>query len=128
MNRASASRDVWSATCWSASVSGTPDGSIPPNKSDLLNFGLYLEEAAAGDFRLTGSYTWSQRHTRQQYPGDPREDMLDVGFSAATLPRRKGNLGVGWDQGAWGASLFGNYVGRVANYDNDAWTDPPPSP
>jgi hypothetical protein len=26
------------------------DGSIPPNKSDLLNFGLYLEEAAAGDF------------------------------------------------------------------------------
>jgi len=26
------------------------DGSIPPNKSDLLNFGLYLEESAAGDF------------------------------------------------------------------------------
>ena len=26
------------------------DGSIPPNKSDLLTFGLYLEEAAAGDF------------------------------------------------------------------------------
>ena len=26
------------------------DGSIPPNKSDLLNFGLYLEEATAGDF------------------------------------------------------------------------------
>jgi prealbumin domain-containing protein len=26
------------------------DGSIPPNKSDLLNFGLYLEEAATGDF------------------------------------------------------------------------------
>ncbi|GAA1766009.1 MSCRAMM family protein [Agromyces humatus] len=26
------------------------DGSIPPNKSDLLNFGTYLEESAAGDF------------------------------------------------------------------------------
>jgi hypothetical protein len=26
------------------------DGSIPNNKSDLLNFGVYLEEAAAGDF------------------------------------------------------------------------------
>ena len=26
------------------------DGSIPPNKSDLLNFGVYLEENAAGSF------------------------------------------------------------------------------
>ena len=26
------------------------DGSIPPNKSDLLNFGVYLEETAAGRF------------------------------------------------------------------------------
>ena len=26
------------------------DGSIPPNKSDLLNFGTYLEETASGDF------------------------------------------------------------------------------
>lgn len=26
------------------------DGSIPPNKSDLLHFGFYLEEAAGGDF------------------------------------------------------------------------------
>ncbi len=81
-----------------------------------------LETAAAGDFRFSGSYTWTHRHTRQQYPGDPREDMLDVSFSATTLPRQKGNLGVSWDQGAWGASLFGNYLGRVANYDNDAWT------
>ena len=26
---------------------------------------------------------------------------------------------------AWGASLFGTYLGRVANYNNDAWTRPP---
>src|SRR4029453_7590601 len=31
-------------------VPSVVSGSIPPNKSDLLNFGLYLEEAAAGDF------------------------------------------------------------------------------
>jgi hypothetical protein len=31
-------------------VPSVVDGSIPPNKSDLLNFGLYLEEATAGDF------------------------------------------------------------------------------
>ena len=35
--------------------------------------------------------------------------------------RSKGNLGVEWNRNAWGAGLFGNYVGRVANYNNDAW-------
>ena len=81
-----------------------------------------LQTAMAGDFRFTGNYNWTRRHTRQLYPGDPTEDMLDVGFADTTLPGRKANLGVTWDQGAWGASLFGNYLGRVANYANDAWT------
>lgn len=82
-----------------------------------------LQTAAAGDFSFTGTYTWAHRHTRQQYPGDPTEDMLSVTFSDTTLPRVKSNLGVTWDKGAWGASLFGDYLGRVANYDNDAWTE-----
>jgi iron complex outermembrane recepter protein len=82
-----------------------------------------LQTAAYGDFRFTGNYNWTRRHTRQMYPGDPTEDMLDVSFSATTLPRTKSNLGVSWDKGAWGASLFGNYLGRVANYDNDVWTE-----
>ena len=81
-----------------------------------------LQTANAGDFGFSGNYTWAHRHNRQQYPGDPEEDMLDVSFSSTTLPRVKGNLGVNWDKGAWGAGLFGNYLGRVANYDNDAWT------
>ena len=82
----------------------------------------YRLQTGSGDFRFTGNYTWAHKHTRKQYPGDPTEDMLDVSFSATTLPRVKGNLGVAWDKGAWGASLFGTYLGRVANYDNDAWT------
>ncbi|MHC9084751.1 TonB-dependent receptor plug domain-containing protein [Luteimonas sp. RIT-PG2_3] len=77
---------------------------------------------SAGDFRFTGAYTWTKTHTRQQYPGDPEEDMLDLSFSATTLPRNKANIGVSWDREAVGASLFGNYLGRVANYNNDAWT------
>jgi outer membrane receptor protein involved in Fe transport len=81
-----------------------------------------LQTARAGDFRFTGNYTWAHEHTRQLYPGDPTEDMLDVSFADTTLPRTKGNLGVSWDKGAWGAGLFGNYLGRVANYNNDAWT------
>ncbi|QIL19603.1 TonB-dependent receptor [Thermomonas sp. HDW16] len=81
-----------------------------------------LQTARAGDFRFTGNYTWADKHTRRQFPGDPEEDMLDVGFADTTLPRVKGNIGVNWDKNAWGAGLFGNYVGRVANYNNDAWT------
>jgi len=82
-----------------------------------------LQTANAGDFAFRANYNWTHRHTRQQYPGDPKEDMLDVSFADTTLPRTKGNIGVAWDKGAFGASLFGNYVGRVANYGNDAWTD-----
>ena len=82
-----------------------------------------LQTANAGDFNFNANYNWAHKHTRQQYPGDPSEDMLDVSFSSTTLPRTKGNLGVSWDRDAWGASLFGTYLGRVANYDNDAWTE-----
>ncbi|SHF07006.1 TonB dependent receptor [Thermomonas hydrothermalis] len=81
----------------------------------------YRIQTALGDLRLTGNYNWTRRHTRQQYPGDPIEDMLAVTFSDATLPRTKGNLGADWSRGTWGASIFGTYLGRVANYDNDAW-------
>ncbi len=81
-----------------------------------------LRTARAGDFRFSGNYTWMDSHTRRQYPGDPEEDMLAVDFSATTLPKVKGNLGVDWNREAWGAGLFGTYLGRVANYDNDAWT------
>jgi outer membrane receptor protein involved in Fe transport len=81
-----------------------------------------LQTATAGRFTFNANYNWTHEHTRQQYPGDPTEDMLDVSFSSTTLPRSKGNLGLGWDRNVWGASLFGTYVSRVANYDNDAWT------
>lgn len=81
-----------------------------------------LQTANAGKFNFNANYNWAHEHTRQQYPGDPTEDMLGVDFASTTLPRSKGNLGVSWDRNAWGASLFGTYVGRVANWDNDAWT------
>ena len=81
-----------------------------------------LPTARAGDFRFSGSYTWVRKHDRQLRQGDPSEDMLDVGFADATIPRVKGNLGASWEKQAWAASLFGNYLGRVPNWANDAWT------
>ncbi|PNS07561.1 TonB-dependent receptor plug domain-containing protein [Solilutibacter silvestris] len=82
-----------------------------------------LRTAQAGNFNFSANYNWTQRHSRQLYPGDPTENMLDVSFGDTTLPRTKGNVGVSWDKGAWGASLFGNYLGRVANYANTDWTE-----
>ena len=81
-----------------------------------------METANAGNFRFSANYTWVHRHSFQQYPGDPSEDMLDFRTYSPALPRSKGNLGVNWDRNAWGASLFGTYLGRVPNYDDDAWT------
>ena len=80
-----------------------------------------MQTARAGDFRFTGNYTWVHRHESRQYPGDPTLDMLHYDTYSPALPRRKGNLGVSWDKGAWGASVFGNYLGRVPNYADDAW-------
>ncbi len=80
-----------------------------------------MQTTNAGDFRFTGNYTWVHRHESRQYPGDPTLDMLHYDTYSPALPRRKGNLGVSWDKGAWGASVFGNYLGRVPNYADDAW-------
>ncbi len=128
--------DVNSPTCQDAiaRVIRKPNGDI-----DHVNFGpinianeettgidvtanYRLQTAVAGDFRFSGNYTWVQKHSFQRYPGDAPEDMLHYSTFSPALPRAKSNLGVRWDKGAWGASLFGNYLGRVPNYNDDAWT------
>lgn len=128
--------DVTSPTCADAITRVIRDGSgdivsvhfgpinIASERTSGIDLTVHyrLQTANAGDFRFSGHYNWTHRHTRQLFPGDPTEDMLDVSFSDTTLPRTKGNVGVDWNRGPWGASLFGNYVGRVANYANDAWT------
>ena len=84
-----------------------------------LSASYRLRTANAGDFRFTGNHTWVYRHRSQQYPGDPWENLLDV--SEALAPRAKSNLGMSWDKGQWGGSLFGTYLGRVPNYAADEW-------
>ena len=85
-----------------------------------LSVSYNLQTANTGNFRFSGSHSWVERHRRQQNSGDAWEDMLDVAYYYAS-PRIKSNLGVSWDKGQWGGSLFGTYLGRLANYDNDAW-------
>ena len=85
-----------------------------------LTASYLLQTANSGDFRFSGSHSWVERHRRQQNSGDSWEDMLAVAYTYAS-PRIKSNLGMSWDKGRFGGSLFGTYVGRLANYDNDAW-------
>ena len=127
--------DINSATCQDAiaRVVRDSDGVITSVRFSPINIAseetsgidtsvsYRLQTDQAGDFRFTGSYTWVHRHESQQYPGDPTLDMLDYATYSPALPRRKGNIGVNWDKGTFGASLFGNYLGRVPNYADDAW-------
>jgi len=83
-----------------------------------------LQTSVAGDFRFAGNYTWVHDHMFQRYPGDSAENMLHYESYSPALPRAKANLGITWDKGAWGASLFGNYLGRVPNWADDAWMQP----
>ncbi|GAA1766017.1 MSCRAMM family protein [Agromyces humatus] len=83
------------------------DGSIPPNKSDLLNFGTYLEETASGDFL---HMFW---HRVQEPSGTTNMDFEfnkseDVSANGVTPVRTAGDLLVQYDlsQGGTNPQLF----------------------
>jgi hypothetical protein len=83
------------------------DGSIPPNKSDLLNFGTYLEQTASGDFL---HMFW---HRVQEPSGTTNMDFefnqSDVTSSNGVTPERTdGDLLIRYDlsQGGTNPQLF----------------------
>jgi prealbumin domain-containing protein len=106
------------------------DGSIPPNKSDLKNFGIYIEKTATTsymnlfwtrvqdpsgttnmDFEFNQSSTVSSNGvTPVRAAGDLLiEYHLDNGGSVATLSLRT------WDGSAWGneTALTGSAIGAI---------------
>jgi len=88
-------------------VPSVVSGSIPPNKSDLLNFGTYLEESVAGDFL---HLFW---HRVQEPTGTTNMDFefnqSDVISSNGVTPERTdGDLLIRYDlsQGGTNPQLF----------------------
>jgi prealbumin domain-containing protein len=84
------------------------DGSIPPNKSDLLNFGVYLEETAAGDRFL--HVFW---HRVQEPQGTTNMDFElnqsdSLSGNGVTPARTSGDLLIQYDlaQGGTNPQLF----------------------
>lgn len=79
-----------------------------------------VQTEQAGDFTFSAAYTYVDEHTFQQYPGDPVIDKLayDSGYY---IPRDKGTASISWAFNALTATLQGQYLGQLPNYDEDAY-------
>lgn len=75
-----------------------------------------------GRFNLSAAYTWVDNHDFQQYPGDPTIDKLafDSGYY---IPREKGTASVSWTNDRLTGTIQGQYLGKLPNYDEDAYID-----
>lgn len=120
--------DAGSATCADAlaRVSRLEDGSLygvyvnPINiareRTDGLDLSLhYRLDTRFGSFRLGASHTWVRRHDIQVYAGEPMVDMFAVN-SGYDLPRTKTGVTLGWELGAWTATVYGQRLGRLPSY------------
>lgn len=77
----------------------------------------YKLETAIGLFRLSGNYTWVDKHESQQYTGDLTEDQFAVN-SGFDIPRTKASASVTWERSKWSATLHGERLGRLPNSDS----------
>lgn len=73
-----------------------------------------------GTFSLSMSHTHVFNHTFQQYPGDTPIDKLayDSGYY---MPRDKSTASVSWALDGFRATLEGKRLGKIPNYDEDAY-------
>jgi len=81
---------------------------------------LRIPTQTIGEFNVSLAYTWVDEHTFQQYPGDPVIDKLafDSGYY---IPSDKGTASVSWALDKVTATLQGQYLGQLPNYDEDAY-------
>ncbi|WP_433950451.1 TonB-dependent receptor plug domain-containing protein [Brevundimonas bullata] len=73
-----------------------------------------------GEFNVSLAYTYVDDHIFQQYPGDPTIDKLafDSGYY---IPRDKGTASISWALDKLTATIQGQYLGKLPNYDEDAY-------
>ncbi|MFO1465009.1 MAG: TonB-dependent receptor [Steroidobacteraceae bacterium] len=131
--------DVNSPTCqdafarvsrYSPTNPATPNGLIgvsivPVNiaKEKTSGYDLsmhYRLPTPAGTFKFAASYTYVKDHTRQQYPGDPTVNMFQVD-SNFDIPRSKASASLGWQLQNWTATIHGQRLDKLPNYDEDAF-------
>jgi outer membrane receptor protein involved in Fe transport len=70
-----------------------------------------------GDFRFSGSYTWTREHLFKQYVGEDFIDEFEIN-SGFDIPRTKASASVSWEKDAWTLTLHGERLGRLPNSDS----------
>ncbi|MBN9787332.1 TonB-dependent receptor [Pseudonocardia sp. TMWB2A] len=73
-----------------------------------------------GDFTLALGHTHVINHKYQQYPGDAYINKLAVDSGYYT-PRDKSNASLSWKNDGLQLTVSGTRLGRLPNYDEDAW-------
>jgi iron complex outermembrane receptor protein len=81
---------------------------------------LRLPTEQIGEFTFSLGYTYVLNHKIRQYPGDPTENKLayDSGYY---IPRDKGTASISWNLDKLTATLQGQRLGKLPNYDEDAY-------
>ncbi|MGH8083572.1 MAG: TonB-dependent receptor domain-containing protein, partial [Lysobacter sp.] len=77
----------------------------------------YRLETQFGTFRFNTSYSWVRAHESQQYSGDRVKDQFAVN-SGFDLPRNKASASVSWEKDRWTATVHGERLGRLPNFDS----------
>jgi iron complex outermembrane receptor protein len=94
---------------------------VAKEKTDGIDFAAHLRvPTQIGEWSLSAGYTYVLHHTVRQFPGDPYVNKLafDSGYD---IPRDKGTASISWHQGPMTATLTGQRLGKLPNYDEDAF-------
>lgn len=75
-----------------------------------------------GTFRLSVGHSHVFDHEFTQYPGDPIIDKL-AADSGYYLPRDKSTGSIGWDADGLQLTVSGTRLGKLPNYDEDAFLE-----
>jgi outer membrane receptor protein involved in Fe transport len=94
----------------------TPKLNLSQEKLGVLLFSLNYTWLAgkAGSFTLEGSYSNILEHSEIRFPGDPQIDLLNSPFYSTEF-KTKANLGVTWNIGKFGTTVFVERYGRSPN-------------
>lgn len=90
--------------------------------TDGIDIAAHLRSPVTGigTFSLALSYTYVFNHTIRQYPGDPTVNKLAYD-SDYYIPRDKGTASLTWDLGKFSTTLTGQRLGKLPNWDEDAY-------
>jgi iron complex outermembrane receptor protein len=80
---------------------------------------LRVPVGSLGQFAFAVGYTYVDKHTTRQFPGDPTINKFDVD-SGYDIPRDKGTASITWTLDKLTATIEGERLGKLPNYDEDA--------